>query len=240
VAAAQAQGGASPRSEAADASGEEDAAVTVLDSPEKRRKAPLPAAAAARHLADRSAAPAGPARKPSSSRGRGRRPAYAGAAPIIRYLQRHPAGGEAPPAGAAASAACRDVERDSSSAVEGTPRGGGLQQLSDSHDGVIDLSQSASPPQRGMLRSAAPAPHHPTAVRAAPRRAFNSSDCCSVEREIEELLASRGIVVQQRPVDRTPAAARPVGRALSFATPSTGGDIVVDLATPLSQESAER
>lgn len=217
AAAAQAQGVASPGSRAADARGcEKDAAVKVLDSPEKRRKARPP---------NRAAAPAGPPRGAGSSRGRGRGrpPADADAAPIVRLLQRQPAGSDAPSAGAAArSGACRG----SGPAAGGTPRGGCSQPPAGGRDGVIDLSQSASPPQRGTPQSAAP---------ATPR---SSSNRCSTERKIEELLMSRGIDVRPRLSHRTPAA-RPVGRALSFATPSTGGDIVVDLATPLSQEPAE-
>ncbi|KAK9905956.1 hypothetical protein WJX75_009484 [Coccomyxa subellipsoidea] len=59
---------------------------------------------------------------------------------------------------------------------------------------------------------------------------------CSVEREIEELLQSRGTQPRPCAAEQTPHLR--VGRHFDFVTPSTEGDIVVDLLTPPSSQQA--
>ncbi len=170
---------------------------------------------------------------PGGGRGRGRHAAAAaGTQQIERFLQRRPA-----VEGAARRAQQTDghegVLLNAAEAVEnGTPLTGTAASAA-SPASVVDLTQSASPQHdipRGSLT-------HAASTRGGAAVALGSpSERCSVERALEELLQSRGAQVRPSAAARTPQMHR--GRALVFATPSTGGDIVVDLATPPSSQPA--
>ena len=165
--------------------------------------------------------------------GRGRHAAAAaGTQQIERFLQRRPAV-EGAPRRAQQTDGHEGVLLNAAEAVEkGTPLTGTAASAA-SPASVVDLTQSASP-QHDIPRGFST---HAASTKGGAAVALGSpSERCSVERALEELLQSRGAQLRPSAAGRTPQTHR--GRALVFATPSTGGDIVVDLATPPSSQPA--
>lgn len=247
-----------PESRSAEEDGGKKAAVVVLGSPEKRRRMPVSADAAperhgsgpaepsdpGRAAGQERAAPGGqlataefsirrrPALPAAGGRGRGRRPAAAaGTLQIERFLQKQPASCRAGAAGEAQQSS--KESRAAGAAEKCTP----LRGVGDpsSPDSVVDLTQSASP-QRGAREENASAARQ-SGDRKSVAAVLRSPDGrCSVEREIEELLQSRGTQPRPCAAEQTPHLR--VGRHFDFVTPSTEGDIVVDLLTPPSSQQA--
>ncbi|CAL8471936.1 g11478 [Coccomyxa elongata] len=160
---------------------------------------------------------------------RGRRTAYAaGTMQIERFLQRRPALCES---GAAEGALCRAQQAgehegaplDAAQSVEeATPLLRGSAANAASPGSIVDLTQSASP-QHGVPTGAlTPAA---SSARGTAVTLESLAEQCLVEGSLEELLQS---------TERTPQLRRGRALELELGTPSTGGDIVVDLATPPS------
>ena len=171
---------------------------------------------------------------PGGGRGRGRHAAAAaGTQQIERFLQRKPVSGaaEGAPCRAQQTSGHEGAPLNAAEAVEkGTPLTGTAASAA-SPASVVDLTQSASP-QHDIPRGSST---HAASTRGGAAVALGSpSERCSVERALEELLQSRGAQLWPSAAGRTPQTH--CGRALNFATPSTGGDIVVDLATPPSSQ----
>lgn len=172
----------------------------------------------------------------SRGQGRGRLAAAAtGTMQIKRFLQRKPAlsdmsAAEGEPCRMPQAGEREGAPLDAAQAVEeGMPLLQGSAANATSPGSIVDLTQSASP-QHGVPTGAlTPAA---SSARGTAITLQSSAERCSVERELEELLQSRGVRPQLSAAERTPQLRR--GRALEFGTPSTGGDIVVDLATPPS------
>lgn len=246
----------------AEAASGRNADIIVLGSPEKRQR--VPSAAAAGPARPPSQGPAGrqgagvlggqpaaadfsirrlPAPPVASGRRGGRSAAAVGTAHIGRFLQKQPvtckaalsagAPGRAEPAGRAPEGT------SCAAASHGTPSRGVVAQAGEHptlQESPIDLTQSASP-QRARHEGAIHATQHGGSCKTAAtvlRGEGSPGGRCSVERGIEELLQSRGVLLLPAAAEQTPQP-RP-GRQLSFMTPSTDGDIVVDLVTPPSSQ----
>ncbi|BDA47624.1 probable flap endonuclease GEN-like 1 at N-terminal half [Coccomyxa sp. Obi] len=175
-----------------------------------------------------------PAQPGGSRGGRGRRAASdAGTLQIERFLLRTPALCKT---GASEGAPRQAGEHEGVPQIaakpeeEGTPLHSSAANAS-SPGSIVDLTKSASPQHdipTGSLTLPASSARGTTVTLRSP------GERCSVERALEELLQSRG--ARPRPSAAEPNPQAPRGRALDFATPSTGGDIVVDLATPPSSQ----
>jgi hypothetical protein len=247
-----------PESRSAEEDGGRTAAVVVLGSPEKRRRMPVSADAAPERHGSGPAEPSDPGRaagqeraapgrqqataefsirrRPAlpaaGGRGRGRRPAAAaGTLQIERFLQKQPASCRA---GAAGEAQRSSKESRAAGAAEKCTPSRGVGDPS-SPESVVDLTQSASP-LRGAREGNASAARQSGSRKPVAAVLRSPDGRCSVEREIEELLQSRG--TQPRPCAAEQTAHLRVGRHFDFVTPSTEGDIVVDLLTPPSSQQA--